>query len=131
MAVFPSNLQTRGYRLGGTETRDKNTIETDTDHGPREIRREYTARSEIITLNLLYNDAEMEEFWDWYDQDIQSGATEIELDHPRTRLPITVYQMGSPPVFRNTVTSGTTASPDCYWEGSWTLRVKVLGVVSN
>jgi hypothetical protein len=117
---------------GMTETRGQNVVRTEADHGPAELRREYSATPERFVLTFTFTDSEMATFWTWYEGTIYHGSLPFDWKHPRTGGDATFRFRGAdPPVFTNIGTGGSSSSPINYWRGSLDLDVLPTGELGS
>lgn len=81
---WPDGLPSAPLRDGYSESQASAVIRTDMDAGPARVRRRTSAHVTDITARYLFNDAQMDTFMAFFNQDAGAGAVIFAMPHPRT-----------------------------------------------
>lgn len=68
----------------------KTTLFSQMDTGPQKRRRRFTAAPKPLTIEKVFTGAELDIFIDFFETDLNGGATEFTFTHPRKGTTVTV-----------------------------------------
>lgn len=78
-------LSSNPPRLQGQETTQEGVVRSNTDHGPGEVRLEFTAVSEMYVVTYRINEALHNGFWSWWKSPCLFGSKTFNWWHPRRK----------------------------------------------
>lgn len=96
---WPAGLQQKlnvaefSFKIGNT------TVKSDNDVGPAKVRRRSTKSIDIFSCSINLDYDEYQDFYDFFNVDINGGATEFIFNHPFTGDP-TYFRMIDEPSLR-------------------------------
>lgn len=99
MAVWPASLPAPAIN-SLNETPPENTIRSNMDKGPPQLRRRTTANVRPISFNLLLTPEQTEILDAFYNDDTFSGSERFNYTHPRTGAACEAI-FASPPSYTN------------------------------
>ena len=119
---WPSILPDRQF-LGITYKTQQQTIETQMESGPPQVRRRFSAGCKDVELpNLIWTGAQVTYFEGWWDATLGGGANPFAWRNPMTGAQVSMQFRGAPPEWSGPLTTGLPAAGRL-WRGAFSLRV--------
>lgn len=98
MPTWPASLPQLPQQGNYSEKLPDVTLRSTNDQGAAKTRRRFTAGVKKFTMAFFMTPAQVEDFEDFYDNDIYSGSVSYTYIHPRTQAVATVRMSSVPQI---------------------------------